>query len=103
MKEPYAWAASIADTQIVMVGGVAMVTLPGEFTTMSGRRVREAMYSAAEDSGVADQVATIMLTGLSNVYTGYITTEEEYQQQERKMTIHFCFTRQLFTLLFSLH
>ena len=37
------------------------------------------MWSTAGDNGVAPD--TILLSGLANVYTGYITTFEEYQQQ----------------------
>lgn len=50
--------------------------VPGEFTTMAGRRFREALNKAAEDIG--ENVITV-IAGLSNVYTHYITTFEEYQ------------------------
>ena len=39
MKRPYDWAAGIVDTQIIKIGGVVVASLPGEFTTMSGRKV----------------------------------------------------------------
>ena len=82
MKRPYAWAANIVDTQIIRIGGVVIAALPGEFTTMSGRRVRNALWSTAGDNGAAgDEVSAVLLSGLSNAYTDYIATFEEYQQQ----------------------
>ena len=39
------------------------------------------MWSTATDYGAEDDVSAILLSGLSNVYTDYITTYEEYQQQ----------------------
>ncbi len=79
MTFPYEWATNIVDTQIVKLGGFVIATLPGEFTTMSGRRLRGAMEAVATAEGV--EIEKIILTGLSNAYTGYITTYEEYQQQ----------------------
>ena len=38
---PYAWSPTVVDTQLLSVGQVAVVAVPGEFTTMAGRRLRE--------------------------------------------------------------
>lgn len=35
---PYEWQPKIVPTQLAMVGNVVIAALPGEFTTMSGRR-----------------------------------------------------------------
>lgn len=43
MNTPYPWQPSIVETQIVSIGSLLIVALPGEFTTMSGRRIREAV------------------------------------------------------------
>ena len=40
MKRPYAWHPSIIDTQLLRIGDFVVANLPGEFTTMSGRRMR---------------------------------------------------------------
>lgn len=52
-----------------------VVALPGEFTTMSGRRVRKTIR-AGQTSNI-----NVILAGLSNIYTSYVTTPEEYQLQ----------------------
>jgi len=55
---------------------VIIAGVPGEFTTMAGRRFRNQIDKVASDS--IPGVKTI-IAGLSNVYTHYITTFEEYQ------------------------
>jgi len=75
---PFAWHPTSVDTQILRVGNLAMVAVPGEFTTMSGRRLREAVAKAAAEEG---EEMNVVIAGLSNTYTHYITTYEEYQKQ----------------------
>ena len=55
-----------------------IAAVPGEFTTMAGRRFRNAINLEAETSGRLSGTKTI-IAGLSNVYTHYVTTFEEYQ------------------------
>lgn len=138
MDFPYMWHPRVVSTQMIMIGQLAIVGLPGEFTTMSGRRVREAvqrtLFEAAtrgtstpssvfsceesvdQNSSGKDLVASerddelsacrhsrenemssslvrrkrayalapeirVVLSGLSNVYTSYVTTIEEYEVQ----------------------
>ena len=52
--------------------------VPGEFTTMAGRILREAIREEAKSVGID---AHVVIAGLSNLYTHYITSEEEYDQQ----------------------
>ena len=40
MKFPYEWAPELMPTQMFEIGNLVIVGLPGEFTTMSGRRIR---------------------------------------------------------------
>jgi len=75
---PFAWHPTSVDTQILRVGNLAMVAVPGEFTTMSGRRLRESVAKAAAVEG---EEMNVVIAGLSNTYTHYITTFEEYQKQ----------------------
>ncbi|XP_062988984.1 neutral ceramidase [Elgaria multicarinata webbii] len=79
LSKPYPWHPKIIDIQIVIIGSAAILALPGEFTTMSGRRIREAVKSEFESHG--KQGMNILTSGLCNVYTHYITTYEEYQIQ----------------------
>lgn len=75
---PYAWQPHIVPTQIFSIGDLLMFGLPGEFTTMSGRRLRNEIGRFAKNSGREYQT---ILCGLSNIYTSYITTPEEYEVQ----------------------
>jgi len=73
---PFAWHPINIDTQIVRLGQLLILAVPGEFTTMAGRRLREAVAETAALEG-----GKVVIAGLSNTYTHYITTWEEYQKQ----------------------
>nr|XP_057925239.1 neutral ceramidase [Doryrhamphus excisus] len=80
MNWPLPWHPEIVDVQIIAVGSVAVVAVPGEMTTMAGRRLREVVKLELE-SGGAFKDPEVVIAGLSNVYTHYISTYEEYQIQ----------------------
>jgi neutral ceramidase len=75
---PYPWTPEVLPLQVVKLGNVALVALPFEPTTMSGRRVRQQVLAQLSPIGV-DQV---LIAGLSNAYAGYLTTREEYAKQD---------------------
>lgn len=75
---PYAWQPTIVPTQIFAIGDALMFGLPGEFTTMAGRRLRSEVQRFAKKNDIEVQM---ILCGLSNIYTSYITTPEEYEIQ----------------------
>merc|ERR1711970_636516 len=75
---PYAWHPSIIDTQIIKIGQMHLLAFPGELTTMAGRRLRETVHQTIKDLG-EDTVPVV--AGLSNTYTHYVATFEEYQKQ----------------------
>ncbi|XP_035186622.1 putative neutral ceramidase C [Oxyura jamaicensis] len=79
MTWPHPWHPDIVDVQIATIGSLAIVAVPGEFTTMSGRRLREAVKREFDSHGTAGM--DVVIAGLCNVYTHYITTYEEYQVQ----------------------
>ncbi|XP_041877827.1 putative neutral ceramidase C [Corvus kubaryi] len=79
MTWPHPWHPDIVDVQITAIGSLAILAVPGEFTTMSGRRLREAVKSEFDSHGTPGM--NIVIAGLCNVYTHYITTYEEYQVQ----------------------
>ncbi|KAF6107544.1 N-acylsphingosine amidohydrolase 2B [Phyllostomus discolor] len=79
LSKPHPWHPDIVDVQIITLGSLAITAIPGEFTTMSGRRFREAIKAEFATYGM--QNMTVVISGLSNVYTHYITTYEEYQVQ----------------------
>ncbi|XP_069756773.1 neutral ceramidase [Narcine bancroftii] len=80
MTKPLPWHPDIVDVQIITIGTLAIVAVPGEFTTMSGRRLRETVKRELESTGSLKDV-DVVIAGLCNVYTHYITTNEEYQVQ----------------------
>lgn len=73
-KFPNPWQPKILPTQLLQIGNVIIAAVPGEFTTMSGRRLRNAIKGDNEN-------IKVILAGLSNSYSSYITTPEEYQSQ----------------------
>uniref|UniRef100_A0A3Q2FR50 Neutral ceramidase n=1 Tax=Cyprinodon variegatus TaxID=28743 RepID=A0A3Q2FR50_CYPVA len=77
MNWPLPWHPQIVDVQIIVIGSVAVLAVPGEMTTMSGRRLREAV----KESSSTFKNTEVVIAGLSNIYTHYITTYEEYQVQ----------------------
>lgn len=63
--------------QLIRLGKLLIVGVPGEMTTMSGRRLREELAEVMGPQGVEQ----IVIAGLANAYGGYITTPEEYALQ----------------------
>jgi hypothetical protein len=59
---------------VYRLGPVALATLPGEFTTILGRRIAAAVRDATGSEAV-------ILVGLANEYRSYFTTDEEYDAQ----------------------
>lgn len=60
-----------------------MCLILAEFTTMAGRRLREAVKQTliTNGNGQFDEDTQIVIAGLSNTYSQYIATFEEYKQQ----------------------
>ncbi|KAL3142319.1 hypothetical protein ABBQ38_002661 [Trebouxia sp. C0009 RCD-2024] len=75
---PYEWQPSIVEVQILRVGQFVILCVPGELTTMAGRRLREAVQAQVQPSWGN---VTITIAGLTNTYSSYVTTFEEYQAQ----------------------
>lgn len=77
---PYSWTPNIVDIQMMRIGPLIIIVVPGEATTMSGRRWRDAVVAGAEEVlGIDD--AMVVLGGPANTYGHYIATEEEYSVQ----------------------
>lgn len=43
MEFPYSWQSSVVDIQLLRIGRLLVAPVPGEFTTMAGRRLRESI------------------------------------------------------------
>lgn len=77
MSFPYEWQPSVVSTHLATVGDVAIACVPGEFTTMAGRRLRDTLQEAfrfASDKQV-------LISGLCNSYSDYVVTPQEYNVQ----------------------
>ncbi|XP_057476210.1 neutral ceramidase 2-like isoform X2 [Actinidia eriantha] len=83
MNEPYDWAPSVLPVQILRIGQLVILSVPGEFTTMAGRRLRDAVKTAltSGSNGEFDSSVHVVIAGLTNTYSQYVTTFEEYQVQ----------------------
>jgi neutral ceramidase len=78
IEKPYAWDPSIVDVGLIAFGTqFALPFVPGEFTTMAGRRLKATVRAAL--GGAVDM--PVGIGGLTNTYSSYITTFEEYQGQ----------------------
>lgn len=75
MNFPFQWQPEIVPTHLATIGQLAVACVPGEFTTMAGRRLRTALRNRL---GLADDTHVI-IAGLCNEYSDYITTPEEYE------------------------
>jgi len=91
MTFPYLWDAPTLAIQILRIGQLIIPALPGELTTMAGRRFRKALESVYSAPGILeDQKPLITIAGLSNGYMHYVTTREEYagQRYEAASTLY---------------
>nr|GMD64395.1 neutral ceramidase-like [Ipomoea batatas] len=82
MKLPYDWAPSILPIQILRVGQLVILSVPGEFTTMAGRRLRDAVKTVLTSAASEfNSNVHVVIAGLTNTYSQYVTTHEEYEIQ----------------------
>ena len=63
--------------QIITIGQLALVCCPGEFTTMAGKRLLDTVRERLIKRGIEH----VLICTYCNDYMGYVTTQEEYQQQ----------------------
>lgn len=66
--------------QVVRLGDTVLLPLPYEVTTESGRRIVEACRKTAMEGGMSADTRFVVIS-VSNGYTGYCTTPEEYSAQ----------------------
>lgn len=71
------WTPQILPLQIVLFGNIALVTIPGEITTIAAQRLEKTILEQLKVRGVEE----VILNSYANSYCGYITTFEEYQAQ----------------------
>lgn len=90
---PYLWTPNVVDVQLLRVGQLFIIVSPGEATTMSGRRWKEAIHDSAASTILSDTSSPdpiVVIGGPANSYTHYIATPEEYgiQRYEGASTLY---------------
>jgi neutral ceramidase len=68
------WVPEILPFQIVHLGNVTLIAVPGEITTVAAERLKTALQSQYKDQH-------LIINSYANAYMGYITTPEEYDEQ----------------------
>ncbi|SPO20031.1 related to neutral ceramidase [Ustilago trichophora] len=83
IHKPYDWGPSIVEVQILRVGRLFILIVPGEFTTMAGRRLKKVVGEAVKKAGLVDEgeEPIVQVSGPASTYGHYVTTEEEYSVQ----------------------
>ncbi|KAI8341054.1 Neutral/alkaline nonlysosomal ceramidase [Chlamydoabsidia padenii] len=81
MEFPHAWQPHVLDLQLLRLGDIYIVGVPAEFTTMSGRRLCNAIKSKVIEHGGDPSSTKVILSGPANGYSSYVATYEEYQVQ----------------------
>lgn len=83
ISSPYLWTPNVVDIQVLRVGQFIIIVSPGEATTMSGRRWKDAIHETATSLSLSDSSAEpiVVIGGPANSYTHYISTPEEYDIQ----------------------
>ena len=62
MDIPYSWHPSIVDVQLLRIGQLVIAAVPGEFTTMAGRRLKDSVRAKAIQMGMpADTKVSLLL------------------------------------------
>ena len=76
MVDPVPWTPDVVPLQLVKIGQLAIIGIPAEVTTMAGRRLMQTVKQAFEGSA-----EYVVVSGLANTYSGYVSTREEYEMQ----------------------
>lgn len=86
---PYLWDPEVVPISVFRVGNLFILSLPCELTTMAGRRLRRAIQKIVQERGGISN-PDIVIAGLANSYTHYVTTFEEYggQRYEAASTLY---------------
>lgn len=64
----------VVSTQVAIIGDLMIAGVPGELTTMAGRRMKKLLTNITNSKNM-----NVVIAGLCNTYSDYITTPEEYE------------------------
>jgi neutral ceramidase len=71
------WIPQVLPLQLVILGDCAFAGVPGEVTTIAGRRIEKTLLEILSGRGVAE----VVVASYCNGYCGYFSTFEEYEVQ----------------------
>jgi neutral ceramidase len=71
------WVPSILPMQLICIGPLAVIAVPGEITTTAAARLKKQMVLDLQKAGIDH----VIISSYANAYMGYITTPEEYAKQ----------------------
>lgn len=77
LSRPFPLSPEVLPLQILRIGNLILTAIPGEITTMAGRRLRETVLKILDNP----ELKYLALATYANAYAGYITTKEEYDMQ----------------------
>jgi hypothetical protein len=60
---PYEWVPSIVETQVLRVGNLYILGVPGELTTMSGRRLRKVVEKIVKEKAPGEPEPRVVIAG----------------------------------------
>lgn len=77
----------LLDYEVNISGFIPLFSI-AEFTTMAGRRLRDAVRTALKSASSQEFAGNVhvVIAGLTNTYSQYITTFEEYQIQRYEVS-----------------
>jgi len=73
---PYPWTPEVLPVSVHTIGQLSMLAAPAEFTVMAGRRIMDTVQNT-----LGEQSKYAVVAALSNAYSGYVTTKQEYDMQ----------------------
>jgi neutral ceramidase len=71
------WTPQVLPLQLIILGDHAFAGVPGEVTTIAGRRIEKTLLEILATRGVVE----VVVASYCNGYCGYICTYEEYEAQ----------------------
>ena len=92
--KPFPWVPEVLPFSILRIGQLSIVAIPGEITVAAGYMLRRV---------VAEQLGgKVVIAGLANAYSNYVTTYDEYQAQhyEGASTLFGPFTHSAYLQIF---
>lgn len=76
MNKVYPWLQEVVPVQLLRIGELYLIGIPGEVTITAGLRLRRTVSEV-----VGAELRNVLVAGYSNSYFHYVTTPEEYDAQ----------------------